>query len=64
MTQATWPDEKQEAGIPNCNVLVIYGSGVCIIDNISYPPGKFVPITVTIEYGGEKYVGQTRFTPN
>jgi hypothetical protein len=47
MMQATWPDETQEPGVPNCNVLVIYGSGVCVIDNISYPPGEFVPIIVT-----------------
>ena len=63
MMQATWPDETQEPGMPNCNVLVIYGSGVCVIDDISYPPGEFVPITVTFEYHGKKYVGQTGFTP-
>lgn len=63
MMQATWPDETQEVGIPNCRVLVIYGSGVCVIDDIDYPPGEFVPITVSFEYGGKEFVGQTGFTP-
>lgn len=63
MMKATWPDETQEPGMPNCNVLVIYGSGVCVIDNISFPPGEFVPINVTFEYKGKKYSGQTGFTP-
>jgi hypothetical protein len=63
MMQATWPDETQEVGIPNCSVLVIYGSGVCVIDDIDYPAGEFVPITVSFEYGGNEFVGQTGFTP-
>lgn len=63
MMQATWPDETQERGVPNCNVLVTYGSGVCAIDAEGYPPGVFVPITVTFDYDGTRYVGHTGFTP-
>ncbi len=61
--QATWPDETQERGVPNCKVQVIYGSGVCTLDAGNYPPGEFVPITVTFRYGGGTHVGHTGFTP-
>lgn len=63
MMQATWPDKRQEHGVPNCNVLVIYGSGVCTVDAGNYPPGVFVPVTVTFEYGGMRHIGHTGFTP-
>jgi hypothetical protein len=63
MMQATWPDKTQERGVPNCYVLVTYGRGVCTIDASSLPPGVFVPITITFEYDGVTYVGQTGFTP-
>lgn len=63
MMQATWPDKTQERGVPNCNVLVIYGSGVCSVDADNYPPGVFVPITVTFQYGDATYTGHTGFTP-
>jgi hypothetical protein len=63
MMQATWPDKTQERGLPNCNVLVIYGSGVCAVDAGNYPPGVFVPITITFKYGGLTHIGHTGFTP-
>jgi hypothetical protein len=63
MMQATWPEEAQERGIPNCNVLVIYGSGVCAIEAVDYPPGMFVPVTVTFKYAGATHTGHTGFTP-
>jgi hypothetical protein len=61
--RATWPDEEQERGVPNCSVQVIYGSGVCIIETEGYQPGVYVPITLTFEYQGKIYRGQTGFTP-
>jgi hypothetical protein len=61
--RATWPDEKQERGIPNCSVQVIYGSGVCIVETEGFQPDVFVPITVAFEYHGMIYSGQTGFTP-
>ena len=61
--QATWPDETQERGVPNCSVQVIYGSGVCTADAGDYAPGVFVPITVKFEYGGLTHIGHTGFTP-
>ena len=61
--RATWPDEDQERGVPNCSVQVIYESGVCIIETEGFQQGVFVPITVTFEYLGKIYRGQTGFTP-
>ena len=60
---ATWPDQDQEPGMPNCNVQVIYGSGVCIIETDGYPVGVFVPVSIWFEYEGKIYKGQTGFTP-
>lgn len=61
--RATWPDEDQERGVPNCSVQVIYGSGVCIIETEGFKPGVTIPVTVTFEYQGQIYRGQTGFTP-
>jgi hypothetical protein len=63
MMQATWPEAAQERGVPNCYVLVIYQRGVCTIEAGSYPSGEFVPVTITFEYKGIQYSGQTGFTP-
>ena len=60
--RATWPDENQERGVPNCSVQVIYGSGVCAIETAGFQPGEYVPVTVTFEYQGKLYSGQTGFT--
>lgn len=60
--RATWPDEDQERGVPNCSVQVIYGSGVCIIESEGYQAGVTVPVTVTFEYQGKIYRGTTAFT--
>ena len=61
--RATWPDENQERGVPNCSVQVIYGSGVCTIETAGFQPSEYVPVTVTFEYQGKVYSGQTGFTP-
>jgi hypothetical protein len=61
--RATWPDENQERGVPNCTVQVIYGSGVCIVESEGFQPEVYVPITITFEYQGKMYSGQTGFTP-
>jgi hypothetical protein len=61
--QATWPDEAQERGVPNCFVQVIYQRGVCTIDASRYPPDVYVPITVTFGYRDQIYIGHTGFTP-
>jgi hypothetical protein len=63
MMRAYWPDEKQAPGIPGCNVLVIYGSGGCILEASKFPAGEFVPVRVQFEYYGETYSGETGFTP-
>jgi hypothetical protein len=63
MMQATWPDPNQERGTPNCNVLVIYQTGVCTIEAGKYPSGEYLPITVVFDYGGSVYKGETGFTP-
>ncbi len=61
--RATWPDEGQERGVPNCSVQVIYGAGVCIVETEGFQPGVYVPLTVTFEYQGRTYRGGTGFTP-
>lgn len=63
MMQAYWPDENLDEGMPNCNVLVIYQRGVCIIETGDFPVGDFVSITVEFEYNGKTHTGQTGFTP-
>jgi hypothetical protein len=62
MMEATWPDENQARGVPNCRVQVIYGSGVCIIETADLPKGVYIPITLKFEYQGKTYQGQTGFT--
>jgi hypothetical protein len=61
--QAFWPDDNHAPGIPDCTALVTYGTGVCIINSTGYQPGDYVPITVSFEYQGKIYKGQTGFTP-
>lgn len=61
--RATWPDKDQERGVPNCSVQVIYGYGFCTIQTEGFPTNVYVPITVTFEYHGNLYSGQTGFTP-
>ena len=61
--RATWPDEDQERGVPNCSVQVIYGSGVCIVETEGFRPNAYVPITVAFEYDGQTYSGKIGFTP-
>ena len=63
MMTASWPDEGQERGVPNCKVLVIYARGVCAIDVSNFPSGVTVPITVSFPYAGHFYLGTTSFTP-
>jgi len=60
---AVWPEEGQERGMPNCRVQVIYQAGVCVTDAANYPPGEFVPVTVIFDYKGNRYTGETGFTP-
>jgi hypothetical protein len=62
--RATWSDENLERGVPNCSVQVIYGSGVCIIETAAFQSGEYIPITVSFEYQGRIYSGQTGFTPH
>ncbi len=62
MMQATWPDKTQERGMPNCNVLVIYQRGVCIIETEGFTAGEYVPVTVKFVYKDQTYTGQTSFT--
>jgi hypothetical protein len=63
MMQATWPDPDQERGTPNCNVLVIYQTGVCTISAGKYEPGRFVPVQIYFDYDGAVFTGETGFTP-
>lgn len=63
MMRATWPDETEESGTSSCDVLVIYGAGVCAVHVKDYPPGVFVPITVTFDYRDVRYTAPTGFTP-
>jgi hypothetical protein len=63
MMSAYWTDETNERGVPNCFTLVTYGAGKCVIDVSRFPPGVFVPVTVSIDYGGKIYTAQTGFTP-
>jgi hypothetical protein len=63
MMSAFWPDETTERGVPNCFTLVTYGDGKCVIDVSRFSPGKFVPVTVSFNYGGKIYTAQTGFTP-
>ncbi len=63
MMRATWPDKDHPLGTPNCFVLVTYGRGVCTIDTSRLPSGVYVPVTVSFDYGNQRYSGQTGFTP-
>lgn len=63
MMKATWPDESQPRGMPNCYVMVNYQRGVCVIDAGKYPVGEFVPIEITFDYRGRRFTAQTGFTP-
>ncbi len=63
MMHATWPDVSGKSGTSSCDVLVIYGKGVCSLRVRDYVPGVFVPITVTFDYRGARYTGHTGFTP-
>lgn len=63
MMQATWPDETQQHGEPNCNVLVIYQRGVCVIEAGQFPPGEFVPVHISFLYQDVIYSADTGFTP-
>jgi hypothetical protein len=63
MMSAFWPDESHERGVPNCFTSVNYGDGKCVIDASRFPPGKFVPVTISFNYEGNIYTAQTGFTP-
>lgn len=63
MMRATWSDKTGKGGTSSCDVLVIYGAGVCAVHVKDYPPGVFVPITVTFDYRGVRYTAHTGFTP-
>lgn len=63
MMSGFWPDETIERGLPNCFTLVTYGTGKCVIDVSRFPPGEFVPVTVSFDYRGKIYTAQTGFTP-
>lgn len=58
--RATYPTKE---GVVSCDSLIIYGAGVCTLPVRDYTPGVFVPITVTFDYEGVRYIGQTGFTP-
>jgi hypothetical protein len=62
MMRATWPDKTEKSGISSCDTLVIYEAG-CVVHVKDYPPGVFVPITVTLDYQGVRYTAHTGFTP-
>lgn len=64
MMTATWPDASIDRGVPNCLTQVTYGSGKCVIDVSRYPPGIYVPITVTFTYEGWIFNAYTGFTPH
>jgi hypothetical protein len=63
MMRATWPGKTEKSGTSSCDVLVTYGSGMCTVQVEDYPPGVFVPITVTFDYRGARYTAPTGFTP-
>jgi hypothetical protein len=64
MMRASWRDGTHEHAIPDCFVLVTYGRGVCTLDQGGLPSGVFLPITVTFDYNGSRFIGQTGFTPH
>jgi hypothetical protein len=64
MMSAFWPDAMHERGVPNCYTSVNYGDGKCVIDVSRFSPGKFVPVTISFNYGGKIYTAQTGFTPH
>jgi hypothetical protein len=63
MMTALWPDDQAERGVPNCFTQVTYGTGKCVIDVSRFPPGEYVPITISFTYRDKIYTGQTGFTP-
>lgn len=63
MMQARWSERALATGLPDCFVLVIYGSGVCVAAAKDFPPGKFVPVTILFEYEDHVFTGKTGFTP-
>jgi len=64
MMHARWSERALNTGIPDCFVLVIYGSGVCTVAARDFPTGQFVPITILFEYEERVFTGKTGFTPS
>lgn len=63
MMTAVWPDPNHQRGVPNCLTRTSYELGSCAIPVENFPPGEFVPITITFDFDGVKYTTQTGFTP-
>ena len=63
MMSAFWPDNTHERGVPNCFTSVNYGDGKCMIDVSHFPPGEFVPVTISFNYQEKIYTAETGFTP-
>lgn len=63
MMQARWSKKALTTGIPDCFVLVIYGTGVCVVAARDFLPGRYVPITILFDYEGQVFTGKTGFTP-
>jgi len=60
---AVWPDPNHQPGVPNCLTRTSYELGSCAFPAENFPPGEFVPITITFFFDGVKYTTQTGFTP-
>ena len=58
-----WPDPKQEPGVPNCRVQVIYGSGVCRVDTSRFEENQPVRLWVEFFYEGKSFRGSTQVIP-
>jgi hypothetical protein len=60
---ATWGGYEKAPTIPDCVVTIIYQRGVCTVSASDFPSGEYVPITILINYDGQKFITQTGFTP-
>jgi hypothetical protein len=63
MMKATWPQGVPAGSTAECFVLVTYGRGKCLVDTSQLPLGVYVPVTISFDYRGKRYTGQTGFTP-
>ncbi len=58
-----WPDEEGGPVMHECVSYMMYQRGICQIIVKDYPPGKYVPVVVRVEFQDRIFTTETGFTP-